>query len=137
MSAQISYLTLEQNSIRYMLKFVDEYELVKAKAHPQYKYIRDFFKAKGICFQNFYKFYSRFLASGRDPDALLPTRRGPKPKYKEMPIVDNSIEGKVLGYRKLGFNKYIISEALKKDLEVKAPCSASFALMLGMIFVHS
>lgn len=125
MSVQISYLTLEQNSIRYMLKFVDEYEQVKAKQHPQFRLIGDFFKAKGICFQNFYKFYNRYLASGRNPEVLLPTRRGPKPKYQEMPIADGSIEKTILEYRARGFNKYVIAEALKKNLDIKTPCSAS------------
>lgn len=125
MSVQTSYLTLTQNSIRYMLKFVDEYELVKSKKHSEYKYVRDFFKAKGICFQNFYKFYNRFQESGRNPDALLPTRRGPKPKYEDMPLAGDTIVQKVLEYRRLGFNKYVITECLKKDPNVKFSCSAS------------
>lgn len=38
----------------------------------------DFFKVKGICFQNFYKFYNRFLAVGRDPQQLLSIKRDPE-----------------------------------------------------------
>lgn len=125
MSAQTSYLTLTRNSIRYMLKFVDEYELVKTKKHPRYKYVRDFFKDNGICFQNFYKFYNRYVSSGRNPDALLPTRRGPKPKYKEIPLAGDILVKKILEYRSLGFNKYVIAECLKKDSVIKTTCSAS------------
>jgi len=42
-----------------------------------------------------------------------------------MPIVDGSLEEKVLEYRKLGYNKYIISEAIKKEGIIKKGCSAS------------
>ena len=78
-----------------------------------------------ICFQNFYKFYNRYISSGRNVEALLPTRRGPRPKYVDMPISDCTIVEKILAYRKLGYNKYIISESLKRDESVKSPCSAS------------
>lgn len=124
MSASTSYRTMEENTIRYMLKYVEEYERVKAKEHKEYKLARDFFKAKGICFQNFYKFYNRYIISGRDPEALLPTRRGPKPKYREMPLADSIIENRVLEYRKLGYNKYVIAESLKK-YNAQGSCSAS------------
>jgi len=120
-----SYKTLESNTIRYMIGHVERYERVKRREDEEYKTARSFFEAKGICYQNFYKFYRRYIESGRDEQALLPTRRGPKPKYKEMPIVDGSLEEKVLEYRKLGYNKYIISEAIKKEGIIKKGCSAS------------
>ena len=108
-----------------MLGYVEEYELVKKKSHREFKTARDLFAAKGICYQNFYKFYRRYIESGRDKQALLPTRRGPKPKYREMPIADDSIEKDVLEYRKFGYNKFVISEALKKKNGLKIGCSAS------------
>lgn len=120
-----SYLTMEKNTIRYMLKFVDEYEQVKSKTHPEYRYVRDYFKAKNICFQNFYKFYSRFLASNRNPELLLPTKRGPQPRYRQLPLSDGSIELKVLKYRELGLNKYEISASLKLEQGAQTACSAS------------
>jgi hypothetical protein len=55
----------------------------------------------------------------------LPTRRGPKPKYKEMPLADDSLEAKVLSYRQLGYNKFVISESIKKLTDLKRGCSAS------------
>ncbi|CAF3794036.1 unnamed protein product [Rotaria magnacalcarata] len=63
--------------------------------------------------------------SGCDEQKLLPSRRGPKPRYKDLPLNDGSIEKKVLDYRKHGYNKFVISEALKKDSGVKSACSAS------------
>lgn len=125
MKQRISRVTLEKNTIRYLVNYVEEYERVRAKEHEEFRTAREFFKAKGICFQNFYKFYRRYIESGRDVTSLLPTRRGPKPKYKDMPIAEDSMEQKVLEYRKLGYNKFIIAEALKRDKSVKKPCSAS------------
>lgn len=119
-----SYISLEKKSIRYMLGYVSEYESVKKKEHKEFKTARALFSARGICFQNFYKFYKRYITSGRDASKLLPTRRGPKPKYKEMPLADDSLEKKVLEYRKLGY-RYIISEALKRDKDVESACSPS------------
>jgi hypothetical protein len=124
MNAKISYLTLENNTIKYMLKYVDEYELVKKKKHPKYKYLRQFFEAQDICFQNFYKFYKRYVESGRNPEALLPMRRGPEPKYQTIPI-SGSIEDKILKYRGKGYNRYVIAECFKKDPTIKKSPSAS------------
>ncbi len=114
MSANISYNTLHKNSIKYLLKFVEEYELVKAKNHPKYKKVREFFKANDIGYQNFYKFYGRFINSNRNPNALLPMRPGPKPKYQELPLADDKITNEILDYRKLGYNRYIIAQTLQK-----------------------
>ena len=77
MSKRVSYQTMESNTIRYMEGYVLEYEEVKAKRHKEFKIAREFFKARKICFQNFYKFYNRYISSGRNVEALLPTRRGP------------------------------------------------------------
>jgi transposase InsO family protein len=114
---------MELNSIKYMLNYVEEYEQTLAKEHSEFKYVREFFKARGICFQNFYKFYNRYVASGRNAEALLPTRRGPKPKYKELPLADDCLEALILDYRKKGYNRFLIAAALKKDH--KKTCSAS------------
>ncbi len=46
-----SYKTMEQNTIKYMLGYVTEYEKVRDKEHEDYTQVREFFKDKGICFQ--------------------------------------------------------------------------------------
>jgi len=102
-----------------------EYEQVRRKEHKEYKTARTFFAERQICFQNFYKFYNRYIKSNRDEHALLPTRRGPKPRYKEMPTCDDSIENIVLEYRTKGWNKFTIAEAIKRNENIKKPCSAS------------
>jgi transposase InsO family protein len=125
MGSNTSFLTVERNTIKYMLGYVAAYEQVRKKEHKEYKTARALFAAKGICYQNFYKFYSRYISSGRDEQKLLPSRRGPRPKYKDLPLNDESIEKKVLDYRKLGYNKFVISAVLKKEQIAKSSISAS------------
>lgn len=124
MSTSKSYLTMEKNAIRYMLKYIEEFEQIKNKKHPIYKNARKFFKEKGICFQNFYKFYARFIESGRNEEELLPQRRGRKPKYKELPGGDKIVD-KVLEYREKRYNRYMIAEAIRNDEGGKEGSSAS------------
>jgi transposase InsO family protein len=113
------------NSIKHMLGYVEEYEQVKAKQHKDFKTAREFFSANRICFQNFYKFYNRYIAANRDPQALLPTRRGPKPKYCELPGDYDELVHKVLEFRQKGFNKFLISQALIQEGKFKKSCSPS------------
>jgi hypothetical protein len=134
MVARISYSTMQTNSINYMLNFVEEFELVRAKKHPEFVFARDFFKAKKICFQNFYKFYGRFVASGRDVNKLLPIRRGPLPKYISSPLADNTLELKLVELRRQGHNKFTISEVLKKDNSMVGARSASSIYRLFVRF---
>ena len=125
MNRATSLATMESNTIRYMLGFVDAYEKVKRRECTEFKTARSLFAAKGICYQNFYKFYGRYIASGRDTSSLLPTRRGPKPKYKEQHLADESLEKKILEYRKCGYNKFTISAVLKQKDGITKPSSAS------------
>ena len=125
MGINTSYRTLASNSIKYMLKYVEEYELVKSKKHPQFKRVREFFEARELCFQNFYKLYRRYKAAQEIPELLLPIRRGPKPKFEEMPLADDSLVKQILEYRKSGLNRYVIAAALKKNPLIKKGCSES------------
>ena len=52
--------TLERNNIQYGPFLIKEYNLTKAKKHPSYKFVQDFYKALGIQRQNFIKYYNRY-----------------------------------------------------------------------------
>lgn len=127
MSLNASYQTMESNAIRYMIKHVEEYEAVKAKSHKQYRFVGELFKAKGICSQNFHKFYRRYKLSGYNQEAFLPQKRGSVGKYLDIKLGadEESIVSKVLEYRKKGANKYAISRLVKMDHSIKIPCSPS------------
>lgn len=127
MNLNTSYQTMESNAIRYMIKFVDEYEAIKNKSHKQFKFVGHLFKDKGICSQNFHKFYRRYKLSGCNQGAFLPQKRGPSGKYLDIELAsdEKSIVSKVLEYRKKGANKYTISRLVSMDHSIKAPCSPS------------
>ncbi len=124
--SRTSIKTMERNSIKYMLKHVEGYEKVKKKEHEEFKTAREYFRAKEICYQNFYKFYARYVANDRDVTKLLPVKRGPKPKYSARSLLcEGELEDLVIKYRKIGLNKFEIAECLKKKHNIKRSGSAS------------
>ena len=56
--------TLERRHIDLMLRYKDEYELVKKKEHKTFKNVAEFYKERQICKQNFLKYYRRYQNSG-------------------------------------------------------------------------
>ena len=64
-------LTLIRNYIQKYQFLISEYELVKKKAHPKYKFVKDFHAANGTDRRIFLKYYNRFKKSNKT-DALLP-----------------------------------------------------------------
>ena len=94
-----------------------EYELIKAKRHPRFRFAQDFYKYHGTSRQTFAKYYNRYLQSN-SPEALLPDKRGPKWKSrKTLPY----IEQKVLEQRRKGINRYEIYAILKPILKGNTP----------------
>jgi hypothetical protein len=72
--------TLERRYIDLMLRYKDEYELVKKKQHELFKTASEFYKERQICKQNFLKYYRRYQNYGGNSDQLLPQIRGRKVK---------------------------------------------------------
>lgn len=110
-------LTLLRNYIQKYQFLIKEYELVKQKAHPKYKFVKDFHEANGTDRRIFLKYYNRFKKSN-NLDSLLPQKRGPKWKTRRpLPYV----EQKVLELRLKGNNKYEIANILKPKLKQSTP----------------
>lgn len=107
-------------TINYLKKFkflIREYELVKQKKHPHFKFVTDFYKFHNTNRQTFLKYYNRFYLSGSDKD-LLPQKRGPKWKSRRpLPYIEN----KVVKLRKAGLNRYEIASLLKPKLKQFTP----------------
>ncbi len=110
-------LTLMRNYIQKFRFLIREYELIKAKKHPRFKFVTDFYKAHGITRQTFLKYYNRFRKERTDK-ALLPQKRGPK--YRTRRFIPY-IEEKVRQLRLLGMNQYEIVKALTPILKDKTP----------------
>ena len=109
--------TIERNLMQKWRFLISEYELVKAKQHPQFRFLQDFYAFHGTSRQTFAKYYNRFLQT-RSYEALLPRKRGPKWKSRRtLPY----IEQKVLEQRRKGINRYEIYAILKPILKAHTP----------------
>jgi len=106
-------LTLARNYIQKYRFLIKEYELVKSKKHPEFKFVKDFYAHYDTDRRSFLKYYNRYKLNGKDED-LLPRKRGPKWKSRR-PIA--FIENKVEDLRLLGMNRYEIVHVLKPKLK--------------------
>lgn len=109
--------TLERNKITYYKGLIEEYELVKAKGHPRYKFVTDFYHAKGLKRQNFIKYYHRYREN-RDDDALLPGKRGPKIGSN---VLYQHYEDEIIEYRRRGLSRYEIYAVLRSQYAGRVP----------------
>ena len=112
--------TLKKNYIQKYQFLIQEYELVKAKQHPKFRFAKEFYAFHGTCAQTFLKYYARYRQSN-DPDDLLPRKRGPKWRTRR---TAPEIEQRVLEARALGNNRYEIYRILKPQLGRNAPSTS-------------
>lgn len=108
--------TVIREQIKRMRGFIDEYKLVKLHKHPHFKFASDFFKARGIKKQNFFKYYHRVMNIGDDM-SLLPSKRGPKHPHKMLPALIN----KIVNLRQNGFSRFEIHATLSPILKHTCP----------------
>ncbi len=109
--------TLVRNYLQKYQFLISEYELVKAKKHPRFRFASDFYNAHQTSRQTFLKYYNRFKSTG-DLSSVLPGKRGPKWKTRRTLLF---IEQKVLEQRKKGNNRYEIYNILAPVLKRSTP----------------
>ena len=109
--------TLERNYLEKYRFLIKEYEMVKSRSHPKFRFAKDFYLCNDTDRRSFLKYYNRYKQSGSEAD-LLPHKRGPKYKTRR-PLED--IEQKVLALRQLGNNRYEICNILKPTLKEQTP----------------
>ena len=113
--------TVERNYIQKWRFLIREYELVKAKKHPHFRFVQDFYKYHGTNRQTFAKYYNRYKREGSD-GSLLPMKRGPRWKSRQtLPF----IEEKVLELRRKGINRYEIYAILRPQLKSHTPAPST------------
>lgn len=118
--------TLERNYIQKWRFLIQEYELTKAKRHPHFRFVTDFYKHHNTSRQVFLKYYNRFKVSRADCQ-LLPQKRGPKWKTRRpLPL----IEQKVIEERIKGNNRYEIHAILKPTLKSHTPTPSGIYAIL-------
>ena len=104
--------TIDRNYIQKFRFLIKEYELVKAKKHPRFRFVTDFYKAHGTNRQTFLKYYNRFKQSGQEGD-LLPQKRGPKWKTRRpIPFIEHKVEN----LRQKGLKSTMIPDWLENIL---------------------
>lgn len=110
-------LTLKRNYLSKYRFLIKEYEQVKAKQHPHFRFLEEFYRAHDTDRRSFLKYYNRFKLSGNEDD-LLPRKRGPKWKSRRpLPLIEN----KVVELRKDGLNRYEIVRILEPTLKHNTP----------------
>lgn len=110
-------LTLVRNYLQKYRFLIKDYELIKARQHPQYRFVKDFCAAHDTDRRSFLKYYHRFKQSGQELD-LLPRKRGPKWKTRRpLPL----IEEKVKALRLKGNSRYEIVSILRPSLKRFTP----------------
>lgn len=109
--------TIVRNYLQKYRYLIKEYELVKRKEHPEFRYLEEFYKSHQTDRRSFLKYYHRYKQSGKEED-LLPRKRGPKWKSRRtIPFIEN----KVIALRERGMNRYEIVSVLKPKLKKHTP----------------
>ncbi len=109
--------TIIRNYIQKYRYLIKEYEQIKKKEHPAYRFLEEFYKAHDTDRRSFLKYYHRYKQSGKEED-LLPQKRGPKWKTRRtLPFIEN----KVIALRERGMNRYEIVSVLKPQLNKNTP----------------
>lgn len=109
--------TIKRNYIQKYRFLIGEYELVKAKQHPQFRLVQEFYEAHDTDRRSFLKYYNRYKQSGREED-LLPQKRGPRWKTRRaLP----EVEEQVVALRSRGMNRYEIVSVLRPRLGAATP----------------
>ena len=124
--------TMERRHVNAMLCNMEEYELVKGGKHPLFLRVKDFYRARGICKQNFLKYYRRFLLSNRNLESLIPKKVGRRFKSELEYLPEIISEIKLI--RQRGYNRFEISSRLKKQNNITISASSAYRILckLGM-----
>lgn len=105
--------------IKKWLPLLEEYEKLKNKKSKHFKTVKDLLSAYHVTKRDLYKYYHRWIASGKNIEAVLPQKRGPRYKTRRTlkPIERNIMKA----YRKLGAPSYEIVLLFKPYYLDKTP----------------
>lgn len=106
------------------LLVVQEYELVKQKRSNNFKKVKQICNAYKVQRKDIRKHYERWIKSGKNKDALLPQKRGPK--IGQLKILSKDEERTIIKIqRRLQANRFEIYHLLKENKNFKVHPSAS------------
>lgn len=106
------------------LLVVQEYELVKQKKSKNFKKVEEICQAFKVHRKDIRKYYERWIKSGKNIEALLPQKRGPKPGM--LKILSKEEERVIIAiHRRLQANEFEIYHLIKDNLHFKVHPSVS------------
>lgn len=117
---------MERRHIEAMLRNVYDYEAVKNRSHERYKTAKSFYLEKGLCKQNFLKFYRRYVLSNRCVEALIPRKVGRR--YSDSINYTPNVIETLKEVRSKGYNRFDISMILKLKEAIEISPSSVYRL---------
>ena len=95
----------QQIIIKRWIPILEEYEKTKAKMNPRtFKFVRNLCEAHHISKKELGRYYRKWMNGHRQPEPLLPQKRGAKPGSRRTP---KEIERNIIkAYRQFGSNRY-------------------------------
>lgn len=107
------------------LLVVQEYELVKQGRGQNFKTVKEICMAFKIHRKDIRKYYERWVKSGKNNDALLPQKRGPKPGT--LKILSKKEERTIMAiHRRLSANEFEIYQLIKGYFKVDPSVSTIY-----------
>jgi transposase InsO family protein len=122
--------TMEKRHIQQMIRHMEEYEQVKRGEHPKYKQVKDFYEDKGLCKQNFLKYYRRYVNGGREISVLIPHKTGRK--FKDIIKYEHEVTEQLKELRGHAYNRYDIALLLKRIRSIEISPSSIYRLMVKL-----
>jgi transposase InsO family protein len=116
---------LKQAVTKKWLIVLKEYEKIKAKTNNRFKTVAELCEAHKIHRSDIRRYYERWISSGKNPDSLLPHKRGSKPgKNKILTKEEERIIMKIR--RKFNASQYEISHLIKGQFKVHPSVSTIY-----------
>lgn len=117
--------TIKDQLTKRWLLILKEYELVKSKNSQKFKTVQELCKTFEVTRRDIYRYYNRWIETGKSRDSLLPHRRGPKPgQLKILSKEDERIIIKIR--RRLQSNEHEIQYLIKGHFEIEPSVSTIY-----------
>lgn len=106
------------------IPILTEYEKIKKKIRPRsFRFVKDLYLAHHTSKKEILRYYRKWVAGGKQEEALLPQKRGPKPGTRRTP---KEIERSIMkAYRRFGSNRYELVLLFKPYYLDKTPSAAT------------
>jgi transposase InsO family protein len=104
---------------------VDHYEKIKKKTNPSFKTVTELCEAFQVTRRDIKNYYGRWASMGKDPEALLPHKPGPKPgQLKILSKEEERIIVKI--HRRLNANEFEIYNLIEGHFNVHPSVSTIY-----------